>query len=155
MSQEAILEERTADGLVTDDQAGDSHTLGLAGCIDELTVPLRQSGVSVHWETPHHNVEIPSACAALLYWAAQETLNCALKYSQATELTLNLTAFDRRVRLTIADNGHGSQRQLLGGSEHGYGVCLMIVAVYEASGTISIDSVLGKGTLVSITLPLD
>jgi len=155
VGQAAALDEGTAGGVVTDDQASDFHTLGLAGCIDKLTVPLRQGGVSVHWETPHHGVEIPVACAALLYQTAQETLDCAYKYSQATELTLRLTAVYHGVRLTITDNGVGSQRQLLGGWKHGYGVCLMTVAVYEAGGTISIDSVLGKGTLVSITLPLD
>jgi signal transduction histidine kinase len=155
VSQEAVLGERTAGGVIMDGQAGDSRTLGLVGCINELTVPLRQSGVSVHWETPPHGVEMPAARAALLYQAAQETLNCAFKYSQATELTLHLTAVEHRVRLAIADNGVGSQKQLLGGSEHGRGASLMVVAVYEAGGTISIDSVLGKGTLVSITLPLD
>lgn len=155
MGQGPSLDERTAGGVINDDQASDFYTLGLAGCIDKLTVPLRQGGVSVHWETAPHGVEIPAACAALLYQAAQETLNCAFKYSQATELTLHLTAVDQGVRLNITDNGVGSQRQLLGGLEHGYGVCLITVAVYEAGGTISIDSVLGKGTLVSITLPVD
>lgn len=155
MGQGPALDERAASGLITDDQATDFHSLGLAACIDELTVPLRQSGVSVHWETPPLGVEISAARAALLYQAAQETLDCAFKYSQATELTLLLTAVDHGVRLTITDNGVGSQRQLLGGRDHGYGVCLMTAAVYEAGGTITIDSALGKGTLVSITVPLN
>ncbi|MDQ0079632.1 sensor histidine kinase [Arthrobacter oryzae] len=155
MGQAAVLDEGTAVGAITDDQASDFHALGLAGCIDKLTVPLRQGGVSVHWETPHHGVEIPVACAALLYQAAQETLNCAFKYSRATELTLRLTAVHHGVRLTITDNGVGSQSQLLGGREHGHGACLMTVAVYEAGGTLSIDSMPGKGTIVSISLPLD
>lgn len=155
MGQGPALDERTAGRVITDDQVTDFHALGLADCIDELTIPLRQSGVSVQWETPPHGVELSAARAALLYQAAQETLNCAFKYSQATELTLRLTADGHGVRLTIADNGVGSQRQLLGGRDHGYGVCLMTLAVHEAGGTISIDSVLDKGTLVSITLPLD
>lgn len=153
MGQGPALDERTVGGVITDDQATDFHALGLAGCIDELTVPLRQSGVRVHWETPPHGVQIPAACATLLYQAAQETLDCAFKYSQATELTLDLTAVYHGVRLTITDNGVGSQRQLLGGRDYGYGVCQMTAAVYEAGGTITINSVLGKGTLVSITLP--
>ena len=155
MGQGPALDERTVGGVITDDQATDFHALGLAGCIDELTVPLRQSGVRVHWETQHHGAQIPAACATLLYQAAQETLDCAFKYSHATELTLDLTAVYHGVRLTITDNGVGSQRQLLGGRDYGYGVCQMTAAVYEAGGTITINSVLGKGTLVSITLPLD
>ena len=153
MGQGPALDERAASGVITDDQATDLHALGLAGCIDELSVPLRQSGVRVHWETPPQGVQIPAACAALLYQAAQETLNCAFKYSQATELTLHLTAVDHGVRLTITDNGVGSQRQLLGGRDHGYGVCQMTAAVYEAGGIITIDSAPGKGTSVSSTGP--
>ena len=155
VSQAAALDERTATSVITDDIASDFHTLGLAGCMDRLTIPLRQNGVFVRWETPHHGVEIPAACAALLYQAAQETLTNAFKYSQATELTLRLAAVYHGVRLTITDNGVGFQSQLLGGRKHGYGVCLMTMAVHEAGGTISIDSAPGKGTMVSITFPLD
>ncbi|MBT2538942.1 sensor histidine kinase [Arthrobacter sp. ISL-69] len=155
MSQVAVLDEGNAAGAITDDRVSDFHTLGLAGCIDKLTVPLRQGGVSVHWEIPHHGVELPAASAALLYRAAQATLNCALKYSQATELTLRLAAVHHGVRLTITDNGYGAQSQLLGGRHQGHGLCMMTLAVHEAGGTISIDSIPGKGTLVSITLPLD
>ena len=155
MGQGPALDERTVDGVSMDDQTSDFHTLGLAGCIDKLTVPLRQSGVRVHWETPPHGAQIPAACATLLYQAAQETLNCAFKYSQATELTLRLTADGHGVRLTITDNGVGSQRQLLGGRDHGHGVCQMTAAVYEAGGVVTIDSAPAKGTLVSITVPLN
>ena len=155
VSQAAALDERTAAGVITDDIASDFHTLGLAGCMDRLTIPLRRNGVIVRWETPHHGVEIPAACALLLYQAAQETLTNAFKYSQATELTLRLSAVYHGVRLTITDNGVGFQSQLLGGRQHGYGVCLMTMAVHEAGGTISIDSAPGKGTMVSITFPLD
>lgn len=104
MGQGPALDERTAGGVITDDQASNFHTLGFAGCIDKLTVPLRQGGVSEYWETPHHSVEIPAPGTALLYQAAQETRNCAFKYSQATELTLHLRAVDHGVRLTITDN---------------------------------------------------
>ncbi|WP_454700018.1 sensor histidine kinase [Arthrobacter humicola] len=155
MGQGPALDERAASRVITDDQATDVHALGLAGCIDELTVPLRQSGVRVHWETPPHGVQVPAACATLLCQAAQEILNCAFEYSQATELTIHLTAVDHGVRLTMTDNGVGSQRQLLGGRDHGYGVCLMTAAVYEAGGIVTIDSAPGKGTLVSITVPLN
>ena len=154
MGQAAALDEHTAGSAVSDELASEFYTLGLAGCMDKLTIPLRQNGILVRWDTPHHGVEIPAACAALLYQAAQETLTNAHKYAQATELTLRLAAVNHGVRLTIADNGVGFQSQLLGGRKHGYGVCLMTMAVHEAGGTIAIDSAPGKGTRVSITLPL-
>jgi len=156
MSQTAALEERTAGVVIKDDLTADFHALGLAGCIDKLTVPLRQQGVCVRWETPHHGVEIPAACATLLYHGAQETLSNAFRHSHATQLTVRLAAVYHGVRLTITDNGVGfNSNSQSTGRKPGYGVCLMTMAVHEAAGTISIDSAPGKGTQVAITIPLD
>ncbi|UZX04903.1 ATP-binding protein [Arthrobacter sp. CDRTa11] len=156
MSHTTVLDQRTA-GAVTHDLAVDFHTLGLAGCIDKLTAPLRQQGVAVHWETPHHGIEIPAACAALLYQAAQETLTNASKYSRATALTVRLAAVFHGVRLTITDDGVGfsADSNANSRSNHGYGLRLMAMAVHEAAGTITVESARGEGTRVCITLPLD
>lgn len=157
MSHSATLDQGSTGGVITDELTNEFHTLGLAGCIDKLTVPLRQEGVSVHWETPHHGVEIPARSAGLLYQAARETLANAFKYSQATDLTVRLAAVYHGVRLTVTDNGVGftAASQSAGVRKHGYGVHLMTMAVHQAHGTIAIDSAPGKGTRVSITLPLD
>lgn len=157
MSQATALVEGTAAGVITDELTVAFHTLGLAGCIDKLTVPLRQEGVSVRWDTPHHGVEIPVACAALLYQSAQETLTNVFKYSHATEVTVRLAAVFHGIRLTVTDNGVGfsTESQAINCRKHGYGLRLMTMAVHEAHGTIAVDSAQGQGTQVSITLPLD
>lgn len=156
MSQTATLDKRTAGAVITEDLTADFHALGLAGCIDKLTVPLRHQGVCVRWETPHHGVEIPATCATLLYHAAQETLTNAFRHSHATELTVRLAAVYHGVRLTITDNGVGFNCQSQStGRKRGYGVYLMTMSVHEAAGTISIDSAPDKGTQVAITIPLD
>jgi two-component system sensor histidine kinase UhpB len=154
MNQTPTLDEVGVD-VITDDRPVDFHALGLAGCIDRLTTPLRSSGTSVRWETPHHGIEIPAACAALLYHAAQETLSNAFKYAHATQLTIRLAAVYHGIRLDILDNGVGFDAQSLGGRHHGFGVRLMSIAVHEAGGTIAVDSGPGIGTRVTITLPLD
>jgi signal transduction histidine kinase len=156
MGQTAAPDQSTAGGVSTDNLTADFHALGLAGCIDKLTVPLRRQGVCVRWETPHHGVEIPATCATLLYHAAQETLTNALRHSHATELTVRLAAVYHGVRLTVTDNGVGFNcNSQTTGRKHGYGVSLMTMAVHEAAGTISIDSAPEKGTQVAITIPLD
>jgi len=156
MSQALTLDEVTATGgVITDDRPVDFHALGLAGCIDRLTIPLRQEGTYVRWETPHHGIEIPAACAALLYHAAQEALTNAFKYAHATDLTVRLAAVYHGVRLTIIDNGIGFESQAPSSRHRGFGVRLMTIAVHEAGGTIAIDSEPGNGTRVTITLPLD
>lgn len=157
MSQAAVLDEGSAGGAITDDLTLEFHTWGLAGCIYRLTKPLRQEGVSVRLETPHHGVEVPATCATLLYRAGQEILINVFRHSQATEVTVRLEAVYHGIRMSITDNGVGfsPESRAPASRNHGYGVCLMTMAVHEAYGTISTDSAPGRGTRVSITLPLD
>lgn len=157
MSHTTTLAEDTAGTVATEDLMVEFRALGLAGCIDRLTAPLRRHSVLVRWETPHHGIEIPPASAVLLYRAAQESLSNVLRHSDATEVTVRLAAVFHGVRLTVTDNGVGynPKEQAPRSRIHGYGVRLMTMAVHEAQGAISIDSVSGRGTRVSITLPLD
>jgi two-component system, NarL family, sensor histidine kinase UhpB len=157
MGNESALDDVTAvGGVITDRHPLDFHTLGLAGCIDRLTVPLRQQGTTVHWDTPHWGIEIPAHCAYLLYQSAREALSNALKYSDASELTVQLSAVDHGIRLVVADDGAGFDSQLaVSGRHHGYGLRLMSVAVQEAGGCVDISSTPGLGTTVTVTLPLD
>lgn len=146
----------TVGGVLTDKQPLDFHTLGLAGCIDRLTAPLRQRGTAVHWDTPHWGVEIPADCASLLYQSAREALSNAFKFSSASTLSIQLAAVDHGIRLVVADDGTGFDSILAkSGRHHGYGLRLMAVAVQEAGGAVEISSSPGQGTSVTVTLPLD
>ncbi|KRE91370.1 MULTISPECIES: sensor histidine kinase [unclassified Arthrobacter] len=146
----------TVGGVLTDKQPLDFHTLGLAGCIDRLTAPLRQRGTAVHWDTPHWGIEIPADCASLLYQSAREVLSNAFKFSSASTLNIQLAAVDHGIRLIVADDGTGFDSNLATcGRHHGYGLRLMAVAVQEAGGAMDISSTPGQGTSVTVTLPLD
>lgn len=108
MTTAATLEEVTdVGGVITDRQPVDFHRLGLAGCIDRLTAPLRHQGMCVHWETPHHGLEISASCASLLYRTAQEALSNTFRHAHATDVTVRLSAVFHGIRLTVADNGPG------------------------------------------------
>lgn len=156
MTHAPVLDDVIADVRGTaDDLRADFHALGLAGCIDRLTTPLRQGGTSVRWQTPHHGIEIPATTAALLYHCAEEILGNAVKYAQATQVTVRLAAVFHGVRLVIMDNGIGLDVHSLDSAHHGFGLRLMGIAVHEAGGTLNVDSCPGRGTQVTITLPLD
>lgn len=143
-------------GVLTDQHPLDFHTLGLAGCIDRLTSPFRERGTSVRWETPHWGIEIPAGCATLLYQSAREALSNAFKYSQASQLNLQLAAVGHGIRLTVTDDGAGfDSSSALHGRHHGYGLRLMSIVVHEAGGQVTISSSPGRGTCVTVTLPLD
>ena len=171
MTTAAALEEVTdVGGVITDSQPVDFHRLGLAGCIDRLTAPLRRQGMCVHWETPHHGLEISASCASLLYRTAQEALSNTFKHADATDVTVRLSAVFHGIRLTVADNGAGFEGTGHGNAGpaampsayvparngvHGAGLRTMSEAVQEAGGTVAIDSAPGTGTAVIVTIPLD
>lgn len=143
-------------GVLTDPRPLDFQALGLAGCIDRLATPLRGQGTRLHWETPHHGVEIDARSASLLYRAAQETLSNTYKYAHATDVTIRLDAVYHGIRLVISDNGTGFDcKKAVRGRQHGFGLRLMCAAVTGAGGSSVVDSNPGTGTRVTITLPLD
>ncbi|MEW1806352.1 ATP-binding protein [Arthrobacter sp. SLBN-53] len=155
-SKTADNEVTAVGGVLTDQHPLDFHSLGLAGCIDRLTAPLRERGTVVRWDTPHWGIEIPSNSASLLYQSAREALSNAYKYSAAHTLTLQLAAVDHGIRLVVSDDGTGFDSNLATcGRHHGYGLRLMAVAVHEAGGSVAVSSTPGQGTSVTVTLPLD
>jgi two-component system sensor histidine kinase UhpB len=157
MNRSVALEEVVeVGGVITDRQPLDFYRLGLAGCIDRLTVPLRRQGTCVRWETPHHGVEISSGSASLLYQSAQEALSNTFKHSHATDVTVRLAAVFHGIRLMVTDNGTGFA-SVPPAAEHvnGHGLRTISQAVEEAGGTVDITSAPGTGTAITITIPLD
>jgi two-component system sensor histidine kinase UhpB len=157
MNQSVALEEVVeVGGVITDRQPLDFYRLGLAGCIDRLTVPLRRQGTCVRWETPHHGVEISSGSASLLYQSAQEALSNTFKHAHATDVTVRLAAVFHGIRLMVTDNGTGFA-SVPPAAEHvnGHGLRTISQAVEEAGGTVDITSAPGTGTAITITIPLD
>ncbi|HKU30021.1 sensor histidine kinase [Arthrobacter sp. NyZ413] len=152
----ALNEVIAVNGVITDRQPVDFYALGLAGCIDRLAAPLRREGTEIHWETPHHGIDIPPSSASLLYQSAKEALSNALKYAHAHDITVRLAAVYHGVRLTVMDNGDGFDSHAEpAGDHHGYGLLLMSIAVSEVGGEVSVVSTPGNGTSITVTLPLD
>ena len=153
---EAQTDVMAVKGIIQDQHPVDFHALGVAGCIDRLAEPLRRAGVEVHWEIPHHGIEISSASAGLLYHVAQETFSNTLNYADAGQLTIRLNAVYHGIQLTVTDDGNGFEIHAApSGRRHGFGLLLMSLAVHDAGGTVDIESELGQGTSVRVTLPLD
>jgi signal transduction histidine kinase len=143
-------------GVITDRGTVDFHTLGLAGCIDRLTTPLRLQGIAVHWETPHHGIEISARSASLLYQAAKEALTNTYRHAAARDVTIRLAAVFHGIRLTVTDTGSGFDSTTANvRRDRGFGLRLMSIAVHEAGGNLHVESSPGAGTSVTVTLPLD
>jgi len=99
------------------------------------------------------NVELPARLEEELYHIAQEALNNALKHAAATTIAVYITANERRIALEIHDDGKGLDLSAAS-SEGGIGLSSMRERAEKLGGTLTLTSVPGQGTTVTVTVNL-
>jgi signal transduction histidine kinase len=89
------------------------------------------------------------------YRIIQESVNNILKHSQATSASIHVTTSERSIHLLMTDNGKGFDVSSVhaNGSKAGLGLSGIAERVRILGGVYSIESRLGKGTRISITIP--
>jgi len=103
-----------------------------------LTGPLNELG-----ETLNINV----------YRMVQETINNAIKHAQASVLEIHLNITEENVlKLMIKDNGKGMDVDAVDQTNH-FGLLGIRERVQGLHGSFSVDSELGAGTSINITIP--
>lgn len=88
-----------------------------------------------------------------LYRVIQELLNNSMKHAQATEAIVQLQQEEQLLTVTVEDNGKGFDTKLLEASK-GIGWSNIKNRVEYLKGTVTIASEPGKGTGVTIELPI-
>jgi signal transduction histidine kinase len=99
---------------------------------------------------------LPPELETVLFRVAQEALTNARRHADATEVTARLTQVNSTVRLEVRDNGVGFDPRQPPRHEPGSGLGLpgMRERVGLVNGALEIDSAPGKGTCITVTLPL-
>ncbi|MBD8487986.1 type IV pili methyl-accepting chemotaxis transducer N-terminal domain-containing protein [Echinicola sp. CAU 1574] len=94
-----------------------------------------------------------------LYRICQEAVNNAIKYAEASEVKIKLSHNSRFLNLEIADDGKGfdiTQLEMKGHfSASGHGLFNIRERANFINGQCTISSEKGKGTTISINIPLD
>ncbi|TCO65790.1 signal transduction histidine kinase [Actinocrispum wychmicini] len=85
-----------------------------------------------------------------LYRAAQESITNARRHGKATKVSMALTYGADTARLVIADNGCGFD---IDDYTEGFGLQAMRERAELIGGHLQIDSKLGKGTQITVTVP--
>jgi NarL family two-component system sensor histidine kinase LiaS len=86
-----------------------------------------------------------------LFRIAQEAISNTLRHSKAQTMSIHLTGFGRKVRLTFVDDGVGfvvEERKY-----SSYGLLTMEERVLEMGGSLDIESKTGAGTRIDIWVP--
>jgi signal transduction histidine kinase len=87
-----------------------------------------------------------------IYRIIQEAINNALKYSEASEITVKISDKENRFRIAISDNGKGFDKEEI---EAGNGLLNMQKRSREIGADLEINSSESIGTNVSLEVPID
>ncbi|MCX7146148.1 MAG: histidine kinase [Sulfuritalea sp.] len=101
-------------------------------------------------------VTLDNTTAAALFRIVRELLLNILKHARVSEATLIMTrdADSGMLEITVADEGTGfdAEKTLAARSNSGYGLGSIRERIEFLGGKMSIDSQMGNGTIVSLTL---
>jgi signal transduction histidine kinase len=84
----------------------------------------------------------------------QEALNNIVKHAQATSGSVSVSVMDGSIRLVISDNGRGFELTAQS-RPGGFGLDGIAQRVNIIGGEFGIDSSVGHGTRVTVTVPVD
>jgi PAS domain S-box-containing protein len=97
---------------------------------------------------------LPIALEQELYRIAQEALNNVVKHAQAKEVDVIIKYDDKSVSLEMIDDGQGFDIEVASQSG-GLGLRGMQERVKQLGGSLGIESASGKGTRLTIRIPVD
>ena len=86
---------------------------------------------------------------------AQEALHNGVKHAEADRLELHLAEGERRLALTVRDDGVGFDPAATAHRSRRLGLTSMEERAAALGGTLRIDSAPGKGTTIELEVPLD
>ena len=128
--------------------------LGLAAAIEgECRSFFERGGPPVDVRHEGDLDSIPAPVQLALYRVVQESLRNIARHADASEVTICLRRADRYVELDIQDDGRGFDRTALDW-QAGLGLASMEERMRLLGGRISIQSAIGKGTLVRAEAPV-
>ncbi|MFN2170328.1 MAG: GAF domain-containing sensor histidine kinase [Candidatus Promineifilaceae bacterium] len=135
-------------------QLGDSQLVegSLTAALEHrLHAVEERSGINVIFQ-PNQTITLKPEVEQAIYQIANEALNNALKHAGGTSVTIELIDENSHVMLNVKDNGTGfDQTAVQKGA--GMGLRNMQYRAYKLGGDLSIISLLGKGTEISVRIP--
>jgi len=102
--------------------------------------------------------EIPGALKIIIYRVAQEAMNNIAKHSKADLVRLSLRKMDKKMELSIQDNGEGfnlEEAYSRKGTQRGLGLDSMRERVELSGGAFSIEASKGTGTAIRAIWPIE
>jgi signal transduction histidine kinase len=125
---------------------------GLRRALEDLAASIEVPGrLEVELSTFGLDERMDPKIELALYRMVQESVSNALKHARADHLSIQLTRNAGGVNLLVEDNGRGFDPQAV---KEGMGMGNLRARAAEFQGVVNVDSKAGRGTIVSIDIPL-
>lgn len=128
---------------------------GLRRAIEDFISRINQTNkLSIHFEcNGFEETSLDDTSKLMLYRIIQETVNNSIKYAQATEMTIQLSADAEEISLLMEDNGKGFDVAEVK-QKGGIGLKNMQLRTDYLKGQLEIESSPQNGTTIIIEIPL-
>ena len=147
---EAIRTTRTISFELT---PGILEDFGLRTALEELVKRIAQVHLSVGLHFDNLDERLPPPVEIAVYRIVQELLNNVMKHASATEVEVHVAQENGRIEVSVEDNGSGFKAAALATQPLvGIGLAGVRNRVVLLGGELSINSRLGKGTIISFEL---
>ncbi|MFT7586578.1 MAG: signal transduction histidine kinase [Cellvibrionaceae bacterium] len=93
-------------------------------------------------------INLPPHIEETLYFVTQEALNNSLKHAKAKEVVVRLSQNEKRIHMSITDNGVGFESSMV--ESGGLGLTSMKERIDQINGTLAIESIINQGTVITI-----
>ncbi len=113
--------------------------------------------IHVELQVSVNDNEVSASLKTAIYRICQESLNNVAKHSKANLVILSLQKIDKKIELTIKDNGQGfnlSKKPKRKDLEKGFGLDSMRERAEILGGSLSIASSVGSGTTIHAIWPI-
>jgi signal transduction histidine kinase len=126
--------------------------LGLGDAVKDFKEKIENKKLRVTLDTHGLNDRIETNVEIVVYRIIQECVNNSIKHSKANKLDIALINDNEGLHITVEDNGIGFNKNAIEDYK-GIGLRNIKTRVDYLKGELEIDTKLGKGTLVAITIP--
>ena len=134
------------------------YELGLGAAIEWLIEQRSNYGVRIEFENKAPTIQLKHDLSVTVFQAVRELLANIVKHAKATQATVQMSRLGETLIIDVNDNGIGfyppeQLRRRVG--ETSLGLFSVQERLDHLGGKTNIDSALGQGTRVRLTIPLE
>jgi PAS domain S-box-containing protein len=151
---QAIRETRS---LMTDISSPVLYDMGLPSAVQAFAEQMSASrGIPIAYSFDGELGDLQTEIGVTIYQVARELLQNIAKHSLARSASIRFTRENESVRAVVADDGRGFDAGdlLFPKGEGGFGLFSIRERVKSFDGSLQIETAPGKGTVVTVTLPV-